>query len=153
MTILRDKASSDGCVQGAVGLEGLSRGCEQAHFVEMDEWVVNKCLSANVNSTGFKAQTVVHTDTVEDFLRRSAQSAAFAGGAFDFISVTPPYMLVSYPELFQLLAQSPLLHAGSVVMVEYAKQNKEDIADALGPLHLVKDRKYGRTYMAVYAAA
>ena len=27
----------------------------------------------------------------------------YGGGPFDFISVCPPYLLVSYPELFQLL--------------------------------------------------
>lgn len=29
----------------------------------------------------------------------------------------PPYLLVSYPEIFSLLERSPLLHAGSLVFV------------------------------------
>lgn len=46
----------------------------------------------------------------EDFLKRANDLARFAGGAFDFISVCPPYELVSYPELYELLEDSPLLH-------------------------------------------
>lgn len=36
-------------------------------------------------------------------MERAAGAPTFAGGAFDFISVCPPYLLVSYPQLFQLL--------------------------------------------------
>ncbi len=31
-------------------------------------------------------------------------------GAFDFVSVCPPYLLVSYEELYDLLDVSPLIH-------------------------------------------
>ncbi len=48
----------------------------------------------------------------EDFLQKALKlpSGRFAGGAFDFVSVCPPYMLVSYEELYDLLEKSPLLH-------------------------------------------
>ena len=39
----------------------------------------------------------------EAFLERAVSAPAYAGGPFDFISVCPPYLLVSYPQLFQLL--------------------------------------------------
>lgn len=60
---------------------------------------------------------------------------------------------VSYPELFGLLADSPLLHPGSIVFVEYPKQLAHEVVDTLGPLRRVRDRKYGRTWVAVYAGA
>lgn len=46
----------------------------------------------------------------EEFLSKANSFPRFAGGAFDFISVCPPYMLVSYEELYDLLEKSPLLH-------------------------------------------
>lgn len=48
----------------------------------------------------------------EDFLKKalSSKGGRFAGGAFDFISVCPPYMLVDYEELYALLEGSPLIH-------------------------------------------
>ena len=39
----------------------------------------------------------------EAFLERAVAAPGYGGGPFDFISVCPPYLLVSYPELFQLL--------------------------------------------------
>ena len=138
-------------MQGAVGLEGLSRGIEQAHFVEMDGWICKQCLTANVEKAGFKKVSTVHADKVEDFLERAARLGSFLGGAFNYVSVCPPYMTVSYPEIYRLLGKSPLIDEQSVVLVEYSKQNKQDIADTLGPLSKVKDTTYGRTQVAIYA--
>lgn len=138
---------------GSVGLEALSRGAREAHFVEMDPVVVSKVLSRNIRSCGFKGRAWTHTSRAEDFLRRAAALPRFAGGAFDFISVCPPYLLVSYPELFELLDASPLLHEGTILFVEYPKQLAHQVVDRLGPLQRVRDRRYGRTWVALYAAA
>ena len=86
-------------------------------------------------------------------MRRSAATPRFAGGAFDFISVCPPYLLVSYPELFELLDVSPLVHPGTILFVEYPKQLSHQVVDRIGPLQRVRDRRYGRTWVALYAAA
>ena len=45
----------------------------------------------------------------EDFLKAALRVERFAGGAFDFISVCPPYLLVDYNELYDLLENSPLV--------------------------------------------
>lgn len=138
---------------GSVGLEALSRGVREAHFVEMDQVVVSKILERNIKSCGFKGKAWTHTSKAEDFLRRSAAVPRFAGGPFDFISVCPPYLLVSYPELFELLDASPLVHPGTILFVEYPKQLSHQIVDSIGPLQRVRDRRYGRTWVALYAAA
>jgi 16S rRNA G966 N2-methylase RsmD len=117
----------------------------------MDPWVVKKCLDPNITSTGFADQAIVHTSKAEDFLSRAQKAKNFVGGAFDFISITPPYMLVSYPQIFDLLEGSPVIGESTIVMIEYSKQNRQDIRETIGPLSLVKDRKYGRTLMAIYA--
>ena len=65
-------------------------------------------------------------------------------------SVCPPYLHVSYPELFGLLEGSPLLHERSVVVVEYPQKLAREIPAGLGPLARVRDRKYGRTLVAVF---
>ena len=41
----------------------------------------------------------------------------------------------------------------SIVFVEYPKELSRQVRDSIGPLRKVKDRKYGRTYVAVYAGA
>lgn len=87
----------------------------------------------------------------EDFLKqaRSVQQYTQAQ-AFDFISVCPPYEKVSYEELYDLLEGSPLIHCDSIVVVEYAKRLSHAIRDTIGPLHKIRDKRYGRTFVAVY---
>lgn len=63
-------------------------------------------------------QSIVHTTKAEDFLRKAIDLPRFAGGAFDFISMCPPYLLVSYPELFDLINRSQLVHKGTLLFVE-----------------------------------
>eukprot|EP00983_Pelagomonas_calceolata_P004046 131473-Pelagomonas_calceolata.AAC.2 len=70
-------------------------------------------------------------------VHRARSVPRFAGGAFDFISVCPPYLLVSYPELFKLLEGSPLLHDGTIMFVEYPRQLASQIPDTLGSLSKV----------------
>jgi 16S rRNA (guanine(966)-N(2))-methyltransferase RsmD len=136
---------------GSVGLEALSRGAGEAHFVELDPWVHRRVLAVNIEACGFAHAATRHTARAEDFLRRAAAAPRVAGGAFDFVSVCPPYLLVSYPELYDLLGSSGLLHERSVAFVEYPKQLSQHIRPTLGPLVRVRDRCYGRTYIAIYA--
>jgi 16S rRNA (guanine(966)-N(2))-methyltransferase RsmD len=137
---------------GAVGIEALSRGCSEAHFVELSPWVVSNCLQPNLEKCGVEGESIVHTTRAEDFLKRAATVPRFAGGAFDFISVCPPYEAVSYTELYDLLEESPLIHDTSIIVVEYPKKVIHEIRDRIGPLVKLRDRKYGRTYIALYAS-
>ncbi|PNY13968.1 rRNA methyltransferase-like protein, partial [Trifolium pratense] len=87
---------------GSVGIEALSRGCSEVHFVEMDPWVVSDVLRPNLEVTGFVDESVIHTVRVEKFFERNS-------GAFDYISVTPPYEVVDYAVLMRLISESPFL--------------------------------------------
>eukprot|EP00890_Picochlorum_soloecismus_P001550 jgi/Picsp_1/2396/NSC_05857-R1_protein len=133
---------------GAVGIEALSRGCGEGHFVELSEWVVDNCLHPNLEACQLADRAVVHTMKAEDYLKRASQSLV---QPFDFISLCPPYELVSYPELYELLEGSALIGDHSIVLVEYPQRVSEHIKDRLGPLVKVKERKYGRTWLALYA--
>ncbi|CAL8465170.1 g4705 [Coccomyxa elongata] len=135
---------------GSVGLEALSRGAMHCHFIELDPWVINNVLSPNIEGCGMGDSTLIHSGKAEAFLQRARDAPHFASKPFDYISVCPPYLLVSYEELFELLSTSPLLHPGSVVFVEYPQSVSKIIPDILGPLALLRDRKYGRTNLAVY---
>ncbi|KAK9917798.1 hypothetical protein WJX75_008368 [Coccomyxa subellipsoidea] len=103
-----------------------------------------------MEGTSMSDSTVIHSGKAEAFLQRARDAPQFASKPFDYISVCPPYLLVSYEELFDLLATSPLLHAGTVVFVEYPQSVSRTIPDRLGPLSLLRDRKYGRTNIAMY---
>jgi len=74
-------------------------------------------------------------------------------GPFDFISACPPYEKVSYPEMFELLARSPLVHEGSYILVEYPLKEQRAVPETLGPLVKIRDRRYGRTFLAIWGPA
>eukprot|EP00850_Spirogloea_muscicola_P001630 SM000006S19395 [mRNA] locus=s6:507359:509982:+ [translate_table: standard] len=161
-SMLQCLAGSPGCLPGgrwldlysgtgSVGIEAMSRGCATAHFVEMDPWVVSNVLGTNLSSCDLAGQSVIHTVRVEAFLKRAEEcGAAFAGGIFDYVSVTPPYEAVSYSELLTKLAISPLIGSDTICVIEYPSRSKADILDQCGPLHLIRDRRYGRTNVAFY---
>lgn len=136
---------------GSVGLEALSRGCGECQFIELDPWVTSAVLEPNIQACSCEMRATTHTMRVEDYLKRAAEQPQFSRGPFDYISVCPPYLQVSYPELQSLLEQSGLISSKSVLFMEYPKQLSKEIQKEIGPLSMVKDRKYGRTYMAVYA--
>ena len=143
---------------GAVGIEALSRGCSAAHFVELDPWVIAHCLRRNLEHTRLDGAATVHNCGVEQFLAAAAAVAEApesalrpaSGGAFDFISVCPPYEKVSYPALMASLASSPLVRRGTLLMVEYPKYERATFTPRLGRLVKIRDREYGRTFLCVY---
>ena len=98
--------------------------------------------------------TTSHTASVQAFLAQHHKNARGVGGAFDFISFCPPYEKVSYPELLLKLDESALVKDSTIVLVEYAKGQASEILPCIGKrLRRVRDRRYGRTFIALYACA
>ncbi|GAB2272772.1 hypothetical protein Dimus_007591 [Dionaea muscipula] len=93
---------------GSVGIEALSRGCSEVHFVEMDPWVVSHVLRPNLEWTGFLDVSVIHTIPVERFLQQAERNAG-KNGTFHYISVTPPYTQVDYGILMAQISASSLI--------------------------------------------
>ncbi|KAH1128852.1 hypothetical protein J1N35_000230 [Gossypium stocksii] len=131
---------------GSVGIEAISRGCSQAHFVEMDPWVISNVLRPNLEWTGFLDASVIHPVRVETFLEEADR---FAGnGPFDYISVTPPYTQVDYGMLMSQISKSPIFGEDTFIVVEYPLRT--DMLDSCGCLVKIKDRRFGRTHLAIY---
>ena len=82
--------------------------------------------------------------------RAAAAPGGPRGGAFDFVSVCPPYELVDYSELYELLEGSPLVGPESLVIVEYPRRLAHLVRDQIGGLVKLRDRRYGRTFVALY---
>ncbi|KAK4417709.1 hypothetical protein Salat_2183600 [Sesamum alatum] len=136
-----------GIFAGSVGIEAISRGCSEVHFVEMDPWVISDVLRPNLESTGFVDVSVIHSVRVEIFLQNSER---FVGkdGVFDYISVTPPYMLVDYAVLMDQISSSSVVGENTFIVVEYPLRT--DMLDSYASLVKVADRRFGRTQLAIY---
>lgn len=132
---------------GSVGIEAMSRGCSEAHFVEMDPWVISEVLKPNLECTGFIDVSHIHMLRVEKFLDNAEKSQG-KYPSFDYISVTPPYLEVNYSTLLAQLARSPLVGKDCFILVEYPL--KTDMAESCGNLVKVADRRFGRTNLLIY---
>lgn len=130
---------------GAVGIEALSRGADEADFIEMSR---QGCatISRNLAHTGFSSQGRVHCRRAEEVLR--APAAAGLVGPYDLISLTPPYDEVDFGWLVETVAASSLVAPDTVVVVEHPAEVA--LPDEVGPLLRLRDRAYGRTRLSVY---
>lgn len=132
---------------GSVGIEAISRGCSEVHFVEMDPWVVSNVLRPNLEWTEFLDVSVIHAVRVEKFLERAEQ---FLGttGSFDYISVTPPYTAVDYGVLMGQISTSTIVGENTFIVVEYPLGT--EMLDSCGCLVKIADRRFGRTQLVIY---
>ncbi|KAI7996064.1 putative rRNA methyltransferase YlbH [Camellia lanceoleosa] len=130
---------------GSVGIEALSWGCSEVHFVKMDPWVVSDVLRPNLEWTSFLDVSVIHTARVERFLE---QAERFVDGPFDYISVTPPYTAVDYGVLMDQVSKSSVVGEDTFIVVEYPLRT--DMLDSCGCLIKISDRRFGRTHLAIY---
>ncbi|WMV15158.1 hypothetical protein MTR67_008543 [Solanum verrucosum] len=157
---------------GSVGIEAISRGCSEVHFVEMDPWVVSDVLRPNLEWTGFLDASVIHTVRVESFLERAEHFLVGIGnflveesdkrgldlgmgyyrygedGSFDYISVTPPYAVVDYCILMDQISKSSIVGENTFILVEYPFRT--DMLDSCSCLVKISDRRFGRTHLAIY---
>lgn len=130
---------------GAVGIEALSRGAEFADFVELNS-VSAKTIQHNLDTLGLTREGRVHRRKVEEILANPKLLGH--EGAYDLITVTPPYPTTTYPALLQTIATSPLVAEGTMVVIEHP--NSVELEDEVGPLVRVRERKYGNTKISIY---
>jgi 16S rRNA (guanine966-N2)-methyltransferase len=133
---------------GSVGIEALSRGMQRAVFVDAAEDCV-QTIRENLESCGFAESGIAICDRVERVL--DAAVAANNGKHFELITVTPPYEEVDYGVLMSAITASECVGEGTFVVVEYPVELKSLPPAIGGRLVGLRNRRYGRTVLAVYA--
>lgn len=147
---------------GSVGLESLSRGASHCTFVDLSTDCC-RCVERNLELCGFvkadesstRDRASVKCADVFDALLRPQQCGI--EGTFDIITLCPPYEEIVYADLLHAVANSSLLRDDTVVLVEYPVElgylphvlNREVEGDE-GKLIGVRNRRYGRTVIAMY---
>lgn len=133
---------------GSVGIEALSRGMQRAVFVDSAQECVDSVIG-NLNHCAFEGQGQAVRARVEDFIPDG--EVYNAGQHYDLITITPPYEEVDYSDLMTSVANSRCVGEGTFVVVEYPVELKS-IPPAIGNrLVGVRNRRYGRTVLGVYA--
>lgn len=126
---------------GNLGLEALSRGARSAIFVEKD-WDAIGVIRDNINSLGLSEGKLIKGDVfkVIDSLGKREQ--------FDIIFADPPYRKGFAEKVISAIDKSRILALNGVLVVEQGK-GEEKISEA-GGLTLVRDEKYGDTFITFY---
>ncbi|MBI4608619.1 MAG: 16S rRNA (guanine(966)-N(2))-methyltransferase RsmD [Candidatus Rokubacteria bacterium] len=130
---------------GAVGIEGLSRGCAVCVFVETDRAAV-AALNRNLELLGLADRARV--------LRREALAAVELlrreGARFEAIFLDPPYASGLAGETLARLADGALLAPGGLVVVQHL--TKAALPGHLGSLEAFKRRRFGETTLTFFRA-
>jgi len=151
---------------GSVGLESLSRGAREVTFVDL----AKDCCEAvqrNLNICGVEGRgRVVNCDALVALrdphsvgvmtTSGSTGDDVWGGGAYDLITVCPPYEEVVYADLLDALLNSDCCKEDTIVLLEYPVElgclphvleaNNNPGKKMLG----LRNRKYGRTVIAMY---
>ena len=128
---------------GALGLEALSRGAVEAHFVEVDV-AAAATVQENQDTCGFADRGRVHRSSVSAFLARGAGGPA----GCELIFMDPPYAAAEGLIASLTTLALPLMAPDAVVVAEH--QAKQQMPDAAGCLRLVHRRIWGDTAMSFY---
>jgi 16S rRNA (guanine966-N2)-methyltransferase len=129
---------------GALGLEALSRGAEQAVLVDAATEAAELC-RRNASALGFeKAVTVLRLSA-----ERAVEKLGRDGRQFVLAFADPPYAAKAGAWVVEALG--PLLAEGGTLVVEHDR--RELLPEANGALFKVDQRRFGDTVVSLYRAA
>jgi 16S rRNA (guanine(966)-N(2))-methyltransferase RsmD len=129
---------------GAVGIEAISRGAREVHFVESDKKAA-RVIRENLLSLQIEDGAEVLEREVIPALRLLDEQAIAAG----FVFIDPPYEdHGAYAQALGLIAQSQLINAESVVIAEHDKHF--DPGAEFGALKRYRELKQGDAVLSFY---
>jgi len=124
---------------GAVGIEALSRGAGEVHFVEKAPAVV-KYLRRNLERLGVTAGRVhVHEMDVEAFLTHDLAAPG------EIVYADPPYETDAARFVLAHFSQTRYPALGRLVI-----EHRGELGPATGWLRLAKEKQYGDTSMSFF---
>lgn len=111
-----------------------------------------ECISTamrNARTCSFSQQASSACASALDVLR--APHKHNLQGTYDLITLTPPYEEVVYAELIDAVCTTSLIKENTIVVIEYPEEMGK-LPYILGDNKLfgVRNRKYGRTVLAIY---
>ena len=125
---------------GALGIEALSRRAEWVDFVDHRKSCCN-IIRTNLEKIGELHRAHVYCCSV-------SKALTFLNNSYDIIFIDPPYSNLSTNNLLVNLAKSNLLVKNSTAVLCHA--NRSPLNSNYDGLHLVKQRRYGDTFIFIY---
>lgn len=124
---------------GALSLEALSRGAESAVICDSDVHSVG-LIKKNISALRFESETTVIPMTAQQFISE-------ANGGFDIVFLDPPYNKGLIAPIITGLLENGILSQNGIIVLESDNTDEHGEFDGL---EILKQRKYGRTFITVY---
>ena len=128
---------------GAMGLEAVSRGAARAYFSDHSKEAL-KIIRDNIKLCGAEDRCVVLSGDFRSNIGRLPEKA-------DIFFVDPPYADGFILSAIDSILDHGKLAEGGVIVCEHDKH--EQLPEEYRGLKAVKDRRYGKTGITVYARA
>ncbi len=128
---------------GANGLEALSRGFDDAVFVDVSRDAIN-VIKANIRTLRCEERTKVMP--VKDM--RALQMLSAEGRKFDAVYLDPPYAKQHNDEILAYLCEHDMLNEDARVIIESLKE--DTFNDSYGDLKPYKEAVYGISRITYY---
>ena len=125
---------------GALGIEALQRGAENASFVEQN---LKRC---NEIKQYLERHNLASKGTVHRC--KALQSVGRLEGEFELIFADPPYELNEFESLFTRVNDAGLIAPSAIAFLEHSKKTK--LPNMLPGLTLSTHRLYGDSAVSVY---
>jgi 16S rRNA (guanine(966)-N(2))-methyltransferase RsmD len=125
---------------GALGIEALSRRAEWVDFVDHRRSCCD-IIRTNLEKIGEPHRAHVYCCSV-------SKALAFLNNSYDIIFIDPPYSNLSTNNLLVNLSKSNLPGKNSTTVLCHA--NRFPLNSNYDGLHLVKQRRYGDTFISIY---
>lgn len=128
---------------GAIGIEALSRGAEEACFVENNKAAAG-CIRDNLRFTRLSENAMVmECDAVTAIHRLNGK-----GRVFDIVFMDPPYNMQWERRVLEALRESDIIDGNTMIIVEASKETDFSYAVELG--YTVEKEKEYKTNKHVY---
>lgn len=128
---------------GGLGIEALSRGMEQAVFVDADRRAI-ETIRQNVRAARMEQRAEIYRNDALQALRALGKRSRH----FDLIFLDPPYRMKNVPELLQCMEEHGIARSAATVVVEH--DSSLAYPERIGSFVLRKQAKYGETAVSIY---
>ena len=123
---------------GALGIEALSRGAEQAVFIDRARAALD-AIHGNIKNLGLENQTrVIQWDILKNLNCLSSSAVLF-----DLVFMDPPYADQAVPPTLEALVACGKLAPGARIVIEHSARIPLDLPT--GPLTISDQRRFGKT--------
>lgn len=126
---------------GQIGLEALSRGADQAVFVDCLRDSI-RVIEQNVQAAGFTKKAKIVFSDFALFLRGNRET-------FHIAFLDPPYRTGQLQQALPLTAEH--MAPGGVIVCEHPRE--EELPEWAGPFQKKKSYRYGKIMLTVYRAS